>query len=112
MKTASELRKGLDEALKPDTSGKTTPIQRLTPFLRDLVEYLELMDARASGIFGMTEEEFMAKLNREIRPIVKFGADDISEPLKPENLFSSVAATQAVPASPTNEPGDASKATA
>ena len=41
MKLASDLRKALDEALKPDSSGKTTPIQRLTPFLRELMQHLE-----------------------------------------------------------------------
>lgn len=100
MKTASELRKALDEALKPDSSGKTTPIQRLTPFLRDLVTYLE-------------EHQF---------PVVTMGADDISKPLRPENNFanfelvpekvSSAPATQAAPALPTSESGSASKATA
>ena len=38
---AAELRKKLDEGLKPDSSGKSTPIQRLTPFLVALVTYLE-----------------------------------------------------------------------
>ena len=41
MKTAAELKKSLILGLLPDVSGKTTPIQRLTPFLRDLVQYLE-----------------------------------------------------------------------
>jgi hypothetical protein len=36
-----ELRKSLGEGLKADTSGKTTPMQRLTPFLSDLVNFLE-----------------------------------------------------------------------
>ena len=39
--TAAELRKKLDEGLKVDNSGKSTPMQRLTPFLHDLVTYLE-----------------------------------------------------------------------
>ena len=39
--TAAELRKKLDEGLRVDNSGKSTPIQRLTPFLHDLVDYLE-----------------------------------------------------------------------
>lgn len=38
---AAELRKSLDNGLRADTSGKTTPMQRLTPFLNDLVKYLE-----------------------------------------------------------------------
>ena len=88
MKTASELRKGLDEALKPDTSGKTTPIQRLTPFLRELVAFLE--------------QEFPEKA---------FFADPVTGEIISLPV-SSDAATQAVPASPTNEPGSASKATA
>ena len=37
---AAELRKSLDNGLRADSSGKTTPIQRLTPFLYDLVKYL------------------------------------------------------------------------
>lgn len=39
--THEELVKSLDNALRSDTSGKTTPIQRLTPFLRDLVEFIK-----------------------------------------------------------------------
>ena len=38
---AKELRKKLDEGLKTDVSGKTTPIQRLTPFLHALIDHLE-----------------------------------------------------------------------
>jgi len=52
MKTASELRKALDEALKPDSSGKTTPIQRLTPFLLKLTDYLQ---EREDAVFGPGE---------------------------------------------------------
>ena len=43
--TAAELRKKLDEGLKVDNSGKSTPMQRLTPFLHDLVTYLEEHEA-------------------------------------------------------------------
>ena len=86
MKTASELRKALDEALKPDSSGKTTPIQRLTPFLRALMDYLE---------------------EREQIEIV-FDAEEGKHRLK----VSSTPATQAAPALPTSESGSASKATA
>lgn len=83
MKTASELRKTLDEALKPDTSGKTTPMQRLTPFLRLLIEHLEENETAVLSLIHATAAQ-----------------------------VSSDAPTQAVPASPTNEPGSASKATA
>lgn len=38
---AEELRKSLDNGLRADSSGKTTPMGRLTPFLHDLVNYLE-----------------------------------------------------------------------
>ena len=37
---AAELRKSLDNGLRADSSGKTTPMGRLTPFLHDLVTYL------------------------------------------------------------------------
>ena len=35
---AEELRKSLDNGLRADSSGKTTPMGRLTPFLHDLGE--------------------------------------------------------------------------
>lgn len=70
---AAELRKSLDNGLRADSSGKTTPIQRLTPFLYDLVKYFE---------------------EREINPL---------DMLK----SSSDAATQAAPALPTSENGNA-----
>ena len=38
---AAELRMKLAEGLRADVSGKTTPIQRLTPFLEALVSHLE-----------------------------------------------------------------------
>jgi hypothetical protein len=49
---AKELRKKLDEGLKPDSGGKTTPIQRLTPFLIALCDYLDQVssdDATEAG---------------------------------------------------------------
>lgn len=39
--TAKELRKSLANGLRLDSSGKTNPVQRLAPFLDDLVTYLE-----------------------------------------------------------------------
>jgi hypothetical protein len=44
---AKELRKKLNEGLKPDSSGKSTPIQRLTPFLTALVDYIDEHDSDA-----------------------------------------------------------------
>lgn len=38
---ASELRDKLNEGLRPDVSGKTTPIERLRPFLEALLTHLE-----------------------------------------------------------------------
>lgn len=68
---AEELRKSLDNGLRADSSGKTTPMGRLTPFLHDLVKYLAEREPNSTD-----------------------------------------AVPQAVPASPTNENGDSSKATA
>jgi hypothetical protein len=39
--TAKELRKSLANGLRLDSSGKTNPVQRLAPFLDDLVSFLE-----------------------------------------------------------------------
>ena len=83
--TAAELRKKLDEGLRADSSGRSTPIQRLTPFLHDLVTYLE---------------------EREISPL-----DIFQQPAEPAQV-SSDDARQVVPALPTHESVGASKATA
>ena len=95
MKTASELRKGLDEALKPDTSGKTTPIQRLTPFLRDLVDNLEA-----------TERQIFFQ-SQQIRVLME--AHILEHPYEP---ISSADATEFAPPQKNSESGGASKATA
>ena len=42
---AAELRTKLAEGLRVDSSGRTTPIQRLTPFLNDLITFLEERDS-------------------------------------------------------------------
>ena len=48
---AAELRKKLDEGLNVDNSGKSTPMQRLTPFLRALMDKLE-EDEKAIEFLG------------------------------------------------------------
>ena len=80
--TAAELRKKLDEGLRVDNSGKSTPMQRLTPFLHDLVTYLE---------------------EHEGSPL-----DMLKKPTEPAQV-SSDDARQVVPALPTHESADAPK---
>jgi|FreactTroBogLake_1042271.scaffolds.fasta_scaffold01551_3 hypothetical protein len=80
---AKELRKKLDEGLKPDSSGKTTPIQRLTPFLHDLVDYLE-----------RTENQFKegATIRGHLDEHGAFVADSI-EQVSSEPTFSDIVRT-------------------
>jgi hypothetical protein len=54
---AKDLRKKLTEGLKPDSSGKSTPIQRLTPFLNDLVTYLEDEEHKHADAFDTLKGE-------------------------------------------------------
>ena len=56
---AAELRKKLDEGLKVDNSGKSTPMQRLTPFLQELVTYLEEHEGSSLDILKKPSAPFV-----------------------------------------------------
>lgn len=61
--THEELEKSLENGLRSDTSGKSTPLQRLTPFLRDLVAFVKPQEfvAHATISGHMNEKgEFVA----------------------------------------------------
>ena len=70
--TAAELRKKLDEGVKVDNSGKSTPIQRLTPFLQELVTYLEVTEALATSRYKAQDESF--EDHSGLTPPILFGS--------------------------------------
>lgn len=99
---AAELREKLADGLRGDTSGKTTPIQRLTPFLNDLVSYLEQEEVRLPVVSFFGEED-IAPAGKHLGTMTIDHIDAQKD--------SSNSATQAVPASTKSETGDATKAT-
>lgn len=89
---AAELRKKLDEGLRADSSGRSTPIQRLTPFLQNLVTYLE-------------EQEFGATVTEKV------AAEAFARAVIPDKV-SSDDATRVVTAQTNNESDGAPKTAA
>ena len=80
--TAAELRKKLDEGLRADSSGKSTPIQRLTPFLQALVKYLE---DREIMLFEMKPGDVIVTANENVQ---KVSSDDLSRSSLPPQTTS------------------------
>lgn len=109
--TAAELRKKLDEGLKVDNSGKSTPMQRLTPFLHDLVTYLEENENQfTEGVIGQHEtvsDRAMSQGDQPIATAVRHASND------PHTIaqVSSDAMTEVATPQTNSENGDASKAT-
>jgi hypothetical protein len=95
----ADLRKKLNEGLRNDSSGKSTPIQRLTPFLQDLVTYLEEHDTDAQ--LEATIERIKASLQENPLDVLH-RADGFPK-------VSSDVATQAAPAQTKRESDGASE---
>ena len=87
--TAKELRTKLRDGLRPDSSGKSTPIQRLTPFLNDLLAYLEEHEAPEMADFMDPETGERARL-----PVEKVSSDDATRPASAQTNSESALASK------------------
>ena len=95
--TAAELRKKLDEGLRVDNSGKSTPMQRLTPFLHDLVTYLEEHEGSSLDMLKKPIELVSGRTIKvaeaDLPPGAQVSSDDLSRSsLSPQTTSEQVGA--------------------
>ena len=113
--TATELRGALNQALKPDNSGKSTPMQRLTPFLEALVTHLEEQENEVQiitrGWSAKDPRNNLDMLKKPVELVAGLTTEVAAADLPPGAKVSSDDATRAATAQTNSESDGASKAT-